>query len=200
MIYLLAVASVAFGGLLSACTPHLRPLIAFSGIAHAGYLLSGAGLALYPIFLYSFVYTLMFTLFCLTVAGQDIQLTTMRLSSLRGSSNLFVLSATTLQVAAFSLGGMPPLLGFFSKSYVLLEGICLANSFVQPILLMALGAVGIVAYLRLALATVGYPQTFSYLLHPGLKAVNGGGPRALLLGLVLLLELLSGDLSFALLV
>lgn len=109
------------------------------------------------------------------------------------------MNALAIQVAAFSLGGVPPLLGFFSKSYILLGGICLSSSLIQPLLLIGLGAVGMVAYLRLALATVGYPQTYSYLVQPGITSSSYGGPRALLLASVLISELAAGDLSLALL-
>jgi len=54
---------------MSANTPYVRSLLAFSSMAHAGYLLSGSALNLCPILLYSFTYTLVLTLLCLGLSG-----------------------------------------------------------------------------------------------------------------------------------
>jgi NADH-quinone oxidoreductase subunit N len=197
MIYLLSSASVAAGGLLSAGTPHLRTLLAFSGIAHIGYLLSGSALTLYPLFLYSLAYTGIFSLFCVILASSSLR-SALRLSSLRGLANLHTLPAVAIQVASFGLGGMPPLLGFFSKSYILSGGVSLGNEILQPVMLVCLGVVGMVAYLRIALATVGYPQTYNHLVQPMAKRPPGGGPKAALLGLILGSELLMGDVALGL--
>jgi len=197
-IYVLSGISVAAGSILSASTPHIRYLLAFSGTAHAGYLLSGSGLTLYPLFLYSLAYTLLLSLFCTVLAGSSLR-PALQLSALRGLSNTHPLQATAIQTAAFGLGGVPPLLGFFSKSYVLLGGICLGNIILQPVLLICFGVAGIVAYLRIALVSVGYPQTYNYLVQPKIQASPNKGPQAALLGLVLAGEILTGDFSLSLL-
>jgi len=111
---------------------------------------------------------------------------------------VYVLLATAVQLSALNLGGLPPLLGFFAKSYILLGGVGLTNSLLQPTLLVGLGALGLVAYLRLTLAAVGYPQTTSYLVQAKAETPSSSS-LALLLGLTLLSQLITEWLSLSLL-
>lgn len=175
----------------------MRALLAFSSMAHVGYLLSGSALSLYPVLLYSLTYTAVLTLLCLALSSYALH-SVLRLTSLRGSANVYVLLAAAVQISALNLGGLPPLLGFFAKGYILLAGIGLTNSLMQPVLLVSVGALGLVAYLRLTLAAVGYPQTSSYLIQAKAETLSSSS-LALLLGLVLLSQLLTETLSYSLL-
>lgn len=154
-------------------------------MAHVGYALSGTTFALEPLLFYSGVYALIFTQLNVELVPGRVQ----HVSDLRGYLNLFLLRGLSLQIALLNLAGIPPLLGFFAKALVLLGGVCLVNSFSQPCLLVLLGVTGVVAYLRVALAVIGYPQAHGFCMEPASSTLPSGG------GLVLALTLLVGGLS-----
>lgn len=163
--YGVATGSVFVGSLLSSAAISLRQLLALSGTAHVGYVFSGTPFTLYPVLLYSLVYAGIFVLFCTATVNCGGR-TVSRVSQLRGSLGVYLLPACALIACLMSLGGVPPLLGFYSKACVLLGGIALSNSLVPPVLLLFAGAVGLVAYLRIGLVVAGYPQSNGYLLQP----------------------------------
>lgn len=162
-------------------------MLALSGAAHVGYTLSGVTFTLEPLIIYTGVYALTFTLLGTGLAANS----SLHVSDLRGYLNVFLLPGLSLQAALLSLAGIPPLLGFFTKALVLLGGVCLTNSFAQPCLLVLLGVTGTVAYLRVVLAIMGYPQSGSYALTPASEALPGS--QAFLLVSVLFAGGLSGE-------
>ena len=115
----------------------------------------------------------------------------MQVSAIRGALSSFLLPGIALSVTLLSLGGVPPILGFFTKSYILLEGIGLNNALGTPFFLLLAGAVGLVSYLRISLAVTGYPQSNGYHLQPPRFAK--AGLAALVLGLTGLSESLIGS-------
>lgn len=185
-----ATLSVLAGSLLSSATISLRRLLAFSGMAHAGYTLSGVSFVLYPILLYSLVYAGMIILFCTATVSCSGQ-ATVRVAQLRGALGVLLLPALAVISCLISLGGVPPMLGFYTKASVLLEGISLSNSLMPPLLLLFAGAAGLVAYLRIGLVLTGYPQSNGYLLQPSKGSASA--TQALLLGLIVVSESLMGD-------
>ena len=190
LVYGVATGSVLVGSLLSSAAVSLRQLLALSGTAHVGYVLSGLSFTLYPVLLYSLVYGGMFILFCTTTVNCG-GLGTARVSQLRGSLNVFLLPALALIACLIGLGGVPPLLGFYSKACVLLGGITLSNSLPPALLLLFAGAVGLLSYLRISLVVIGYPQSNGYLLQPPLNPAPG--LQAGILGLILVSEGLTGE-------
>ena len=190
LVYGVATGSVLVGSLLSSAAVSLRQLLALSGTAHVGYVLSGLSFTLYPVLLYSLVYGGIFILFCTTTVNCG-GLGTTRVSQLRGSLNVFLLPALALIACLIGLGGVPPLLGFYSKACVLLEGITLSNSLPSALLLLFAGAVGLLSYLRISLVVIGYPQSNGYLLQPPLNPAPG--LQAGILGLILVSEGLTGE-------
>lgn len=195
-VYGVARASVYVGSLLAAAATPLRQLLALSGTAHVGYLISGTPFSLYPILLYSLSYAVVVILFCVS-RGRCTFGSPMHLSDLRGALNAFLLEGLALHAASLNLGGVPPLLGFYAKVFILGGGIALGNLPLQIFSLALRGAVGIVAYLRISLASAGYPQTNGYLLAP-IIGLNGRR-RAIFLGVASLAETLTGGLYLALL-
>lgn len=119
-----------------------------------------------------------------------------RTSDLRGSIEAFILQGFSIHVAALSLGGIPPLLGFFAKALLLIEGISFGHAFFQSYILLGLGVTGMLAYLRIGLSVIGHPQPASHTIQP--YAPMSGYPQALLLGASLAFEGFIGS-SYALL-
>jgi NADH-quinone oxidoreductase subunit N len=125
MLATLAVCSMFYGNLSALVQKDLKRMLAFSGIAHAGYFLFGLvimkpeGYA-YAIF-YAVAYALM-TLMCLLVVvkvsrdGENVAI-----ADLAGLHKRSPLLAATLGVGMFALAGIPPFVGFMGK-FLLLSG------------------------------------------------------------------------------
>jgi NADH-quinone oxidoreductase subunit N len=109
----------------------LKRLLAYSSIAHAGYLLLGIA-ALSAIGQSAVMYYLAGYLFTIVAAFTVIALVMRHLdnediSGLAGLSQRSPLLATTMTLAMVSLAGLPPLAGFFGK-FLLLKAVIAAGA------------------------------------------------------------------------
>jgi NADH-quinone oxidoreductase subunit N len=120
----LGLASIFYGNLAALAQRRLRRLLAYSSIAHAGYmlfaLLDTTGARVDDLFWYALVYALG-TLLALASAsalanGDDDALDA--LDALDGRFHTRPLAAALLAVALLSLAGLPPFPGFFTKLLV----------------------------------------------------------------------------------
>lgn len=153
MLAVLAVASMTYGNLLALIQKDLKRLIAYSGIAHAGYLLLGV-IALdvdgYTTALFYLVGYLVMNLAIFTVItilsekGHNLPV-----RSLGGLAHRSHLLAFTLGAAAFSLAGIPPLVGFAGKLFVFSAALRTGHG-VVVVLAAANAAISIFYYLNLA--------------------------------------------------
>jgi NADH-quinone oxidoreductase subunit N len=118
----LSIASMTLGNLVAIMQKDMKRLLAYSAIAHAGYVLIGilsmtkSGYA--SAIFYAVAYLLMkFTCFLVVVKvaydGSDL-----KISQLAGLHRRSPLLAMTLMVGVFSLGGIPPTIGFTGKLLV----------------------------------------------------------------------------------
>ncbi len=118
----LAIVSMTYGNLVALIQKDFKRLLAYSAIAHAGYSLIGI-LSMNPIgyaaaVFYAFAYLAMtFTCFLVVVKiasdGRDVPI--VQLAGLHRRSPLL---AMALMVGVFSLGGIPPTIGFTGKFLV----------------------------------------------------------------------------------
>ncbi|MDR2017777.1 MAG: NADH-quinone oxidoreductase subunit N [Syntrophobacterales bacterium] len=122
ILVILAALSMTFGNIVGLVQKDVKRLLAYSGIAHAGYLLMGVlaltrdgnAAAVYYIAIY-----LLMNLACLYVVvllankGENVEL-----DDLMGLSRRAPVLALTLAVAAFSLAGIPPTGGFTGKLFL----------------------------------------------------------------------------------
>lgn len=124
---ILAVATMTFGNLLALVQTNLKRLLAYSSIAHAGYILvgiaSGSQLGLTAAMFYLLVY-----LFTNLAAFGVISLLEDRTGSsdiadIKGLTKKSPLIAFTFLIAILSLAGIPPFGGFVSKLLILAAGI-----------------------------------------------------------------------------
>lgn len=115
----LAVASMFYGNLVALWQKDLKRLLAFSGIAHAGYALIGfvaldtAGFtaALYYVVAYLFMALACFIVVCrVSTDGTNVAV-----ADLAGLHRRSPLLTVTLLVGVFGLAGVPPLAGFMGK-------------------------------------------------------------------------------------
>src|SRR6266702_1835076 len=116
---IISAVTILYGNLCAIPQRNLKRLLGYSSIAHAGYMLLGiaaltkAGQAAVLYYLSGYLFTVLgaFTVICLVmrqVEGEDI-------GTLAGLNQRSPLLAATLSIAMVSLGGIPPLAGFFGK-------------------------------------------------------------------------------------
>ena len=118
--------TILYGNLCALPQRNLKRLLGYSSIAHAGYLLLGvaalsaSGQAAVLYYLSGYLFTVLgaFTVICLVMRHLDNE----DISGLAGLNQRSPLLATTLALAMVSLGGIPPLAGFFGK-FLLLKAV-----------------------------------------------------------------------------
>ncbi len=122
VIVVLAAVSMTIGNLVGLVQKDLKRLLAYSGIAHAGYLMmgllaftdAGNATAVYYIAVYLFMNLACFyVIMLLSQRGENLTI-----NGLSGLSRRSPLLALTLAVAAFSLAGIPPTGGFTGKFFL----------------------------------------------------------------------------------
>lgn len=118
VVALLALASIGFGNLAALAQKRFRRLLAYSSVAHAGYmifvLLDTTGHRVDDLVMYAAIYALATLLACASFAilspeGDD------DLAALEGRFADRPVAAVLLAVAMLSLAGVPPFPGFFAK-------------------------------------------------------------------------------------
>ena len=156
---ILAAFSMTLGNLAGLVQKDVKRLLAYSGIAHAGYLLMGllasnreAGAA---VIYYVTVYLVMnlacfYVLLVLSQHGENVTLT-----DLTGLSQRSPLLAFTLAVAAFSLAGIPPTGGFTGKLFLFISAF--RGGYLLIVLIGAINAV-IAMFYYLNLVRLSYAR------------------------------------------
>jgi NADH-quinone oxidoreductase subunit N len=167
ILVVLAALSMTFGNIVGLAQKDVKRLLAYSGIAHAGYLLMGI-LALtkdgHAAAVYYIAVYLLMNLACLYVIvlistkGENIEL-----NDLVGLSRRAPLLALTLAVAAFSLAGIPPTGGFTGKLFLF------TNAFKEGHLaIVIIGAANTVIsiFYYLNLVRMSYSKEATYEIQP----------------------------------
>jgi len=152
VVAIIAVLSMILGNILALMQRNLKRLLAYSSIAHLGYLLvaliasgsRGAETAIYYITVYSVTILGSFGLISL-VSSSEKERT--EIEKYRGLFWSNPVPAAFLSIMIFSLAGIPLTAGFISKYFVILSGI---NSFlwIPVIVLIVTSVVGLYYYLR----------------------------------------------------
>lgn len=123
ILVLASVATMTLGNLAALTQSHMKRMLAYSGIAHAGYLLMGVAVAsregLFAVVFYLVPYAVMnlgafLVLQMVTEAGGREDLRGFRGLAWRGGA----VPAVALALFLFSLTGLPPLGGFIGKFYL----------------------------------------------------------------------------------
>jgi NADH-quinone oxidoreductase subunit N len=158
LLIVISAITILYGNLCAIPQRNLKRLLGYSSIAHAGYLLLGiaslsaAGQSAVLYYLGGYLFTVLgaFTVICLVmsqVEGEDI-------TALAGLNQRAPLLALTLTLAMVSLGGIPPLAGFFGK--FLLFKAAIAQGAVEPAYywLVGVAIIGVVISLYYYLGVV----------------------------------------------
>ena len=152
LVSMLAVLSMVGGNLLALVQKDIKRMLAYSGIAHMGYLLiplvAVGRDALPPVLVYLLAYALMnagaFAVVAFLFARPGEQ---HLLSELSGWGYRFPFLGVCLTVCMLSLAGIPPTLGFFGKYLVFLHAIENGNLWLALVGIAA-SLIGAVYYLR----------------------------------------------------
>jgi NADH-quinone oxidoreductase subunit N len=118
----LAIASMTLGNLVAIVQKDIKRLLAYSAIAHAGYLLVGilsmtengyAGAVFYALAYLVMSFTCFLVIVKVAQDGNNLEI-----SQLAGLHRRCPLLAAALMLGVFSLGGIPPTIGFTGKFFV----------------------------------------------------------------------------------
>lgn len=149
-----SVLSLTVGSIAALTQLRLKRLLAYSSIAHAGYILlgliAGTSLALRGIYVYLLVYAIMnFGAFAILaslrrrgILGDDI-------TDLRGLSQTHPIHAALFVVLLLSLAGIPPTAGFIAK-YFIFAALIETNHLALAVIAAVYAAISLYIYFRLA--------------------------------------------------
>jgi NADH-quinone oxidoreductase subunit N len=123
VLWVLAVATMTLGNVVALAQSNIKRMLAYSSIAHAGYLLvaltaagqAGYSSVLFYVLSYVFMTLGAFGVVSLIRKGEDEALEISGYSGLAGRNGLL---AAAMAVFMVSLSGIPPTAGFFAKFYV----------------------------------------------------------------------------------
>jgi NADH-quinone oxidoreductase subunit N len=153
VIAVIAAASMIVGNITAVAQNNVKRMLAYSSIAHAGYMLSGIAAAnvegetgiLFYLLAYTFVNVGAFGIVSMMERRQDKNLS---FDDYAGLSARKPMLALLLSMFMFSLAGIPPFAGFFGKYYVFLAAVK-ANMAWLAILGVMTSLVSVYYYLRL---------------------------------------------------
>ncbi|MBA3470736.1 MAG: NADH-quinone oxidoreductase subunit N [Herpetosiphonaceae bacterium] len=117
---ILAAVTMAYGNIVAVAQTNLKRMLAYSSIAHAGYMLLGvlpaSDLGASAFLVYLLAYTLTnLGAFAVLIALENRGFTSFSLDDLRGLGRRHPLLALAMSVFMFSLAGVPPTAGFVGK-------------------------------------------------------------------------------------
>lgn len=153
IIWWLAVATMVVGNFVALMQDNIKRLMAYSAIAHTGYLLvgllAGPQVGYSGIVLYLVAYVVMnigaFSILAMFSKGDDSTLTMQRIS---GLAKRHPIAGAALTVFLLSLGGIPPTAGFVGK-YYMFAGALEAGETLLVLIAVLTSAVSVYYYLRI---------------------------------------------------
>jgi NADH-quinone oxidoreductase subunit N len=185
----LAIVSMTVGNLAAIVQKDFKRLLAYSTVAHAGYVLIGilsmnAAGYMSAIFYVTALLFMKFTVFLVIVKVAD-ESRNLEISHLAGLHKRSPLLAMALMVAIFSLAGIPPTIGFTGKFLVFIAA--LEKGYFALVLIAMINVVISLYYYLLILKA-------AYLLEPGevQPAVELSTPIKFLTGALVLVMVVAG--------
>jgi NADH-quinone oxidoreductase subunit N len=144
-----ALLSIIVGSLGAINQTKLKRLVAYSAIAHMGFMLLGLSTGALNGLLATFVYIVIYMITSFNTFAFLLSLNSPQfISQLTGLSRLNPILAFTFALSLFSMAGIPPLAGFFSKYLVLLAAIN-NNQYFLALIAIIFSVIGSFYYLRL---------------------------------------------------
>lgn len=127
LIILLSFFSMFIGNLLALPQKNLKRLLAYSSIAHIGYILVGVacgtreGLSMVIFYLFTYLFSNMGAFLFVETVRNTINKTD--IDDLKGLAQKAPILSLSMLIILLSLGGIPPVAGFWAKLYVFLAGV-----------------------------------------------------------------------------
>lgn len=149
---ILAVASMVVGNVIAISQHNLKRMLAYSSIAHAGYMLIGFAAAselgmsgvMFYIVAYGFMNIGAFGVLSMTEYGENKNLT---FDEYKGLATRKPFVAALMAIFMFSLSGIPPFAGFFGKYYIFLAAIQEGYTWLAIVGVLA-SVIGVYYYIR----------------------------------------------------
>jgi len=152
MVLLLAVTSMAIGNIVAIAQTNLKRMLAYSTVAHMGYLFLGILTASSLGYAASMFYVIVYALMSMGAFGAIIILATAtnesdQLQDFAGLATRSPWMAFMMLILMFSLAGVPPFAGFWAKWFVLKEVVAAGYTWLAAIAVF-FSLIGVYYYLR----------------------------------------------------
>ncbi|MEL6844344.1 MAG: NADH-quinone oxidoreductase subunit N, partial [Bacteroidota bacterium] len=145
-----ALLTMIYGNIVAARQTNLKRMLAYSSIAHSGYVLLGlcaATIGFKAVIFYMFIYTLMNVGAFGMVGMVEREYEDTHLDNWKGLGKVAPYFASALSVFLFSLAGIPPLAGFMSKYQVFITAIDADLTFLATVGILT-SVIGAYYYIR----------------------------------------------------
>ncbi|MCX6115937.1 MAG: NADH-quinone oxidoreductase subunit N, partial [Proteobacteria bacterium] len=153
----MAAASLIFANIMALAQQSLKRLFAYSSIAHSGYMalslaaMGGVSSAhqVPSLIFYLIAYVVIsLGVFAIIMWLENERCENLMVDDMAGLAKRYPLTATSMAVFMFALGGMPPTMGFISKFYVF--NAALSNNMMALVVVAAIGStISLYYYMRL---------------------------------------------------
>ena len=170
MLVILAVASMAVGNIIAIAQANMKRMLAYSTIAHMGYLLlgilSGTDIGYTASLFYVVAYAIMTLgsfgmILILSRAGFEAE----TIDDFKGLNQKSKWYAFMMMILMFSLAGLPPTVGFFAKLFVLQAALAAGYTWLV-VLAVLLSVIGAFYYLRIVKAMYMDPPAGEITIDP----------------------------------
>ncbi len=160
LVIVLSVLTMALGNLVAVSQRNVKRMLAYSSIAHTGYMLvglasfqaiNGDDTAISGLLFYNFAYTFMNLGAFAIIAWLESHGKGQQIDDFNGLATTAPLHAAAMAVFLLSLTGVPPLLGFYGKYYII-QATLAANLTWLALVLVLFSAISAFYYLRIVAA------------------------------------------------
>jgi NADH-quinone oxidoreductase subunit N len=168
ILIVIAILTMAVGNIVAIAQTNIKRMLAYSSIAHAGYILlaiiAGTNEAMNGMMVYLLIYTFMnigaFAVVILLDKGENI-------SDYNGLSKSHPFSAAIMLIFMFSLAGIPPTAGFVGKFYIFMAAINAGYTWLVAIAVI-FSAISAYFYLRIVMNMYMKPLDEAIGINPSL--------------------------------
>lgn len=170
--YFSGILSIIVGSLGALYQEKLKRIIAYSAINHIGFVLLGLSSGTFNGFFSSFLYLFIYSLISLNLFIIMFSLKNSNGTIMNKLNNLIYLKksnptlAFSFAILLFSLAGIPPLMGFFNKLFILLS-LSLTNNLYFLLIIVVFSSISSFYYIRMIkMLLFDFNKNYSYVMVP----------------------------------